>query len=145
MPMDAREAFERGTDAFNAHDLDGFAAIIADDAVYEAPGGMHAEGKAACVEFVGNWLAAFRNAHVDLHRVHFTDGVAVEEGTFRGTHRGVLRSPDGDIPPTHRAVNLGYIQVLEFRDGLTVRFNLSFDRLGMLQQLGLAAAPTAPH
>jgi hypothetical protein len=42
-------------------------------------------------------------------------------------------------------VNLGYIQVLEFRDGLTVRFNLSFDRLGMLQQLGLAAAPTAPH
>jgi hypothetical protein len=29
--MTVREAFERGTDTFNAHDLDGFADVLADD------------------------------------------------------------------------------------------------------------------
>jgi hypothetical protein len=34
-------------------------------------------------------------------------------------------------------VRLDYIQVLRFRDGTHVSFNLTFDRLTMLEQLGL--------
>jgi hypothetical protein len=49
MTMTTREAFERGTDTFNAHDIDGFAEVLADDAVFTAPGGMRGEGKNACV------------------------------------------------------------------------------------------------
>jgi hypothetical protein len=44
MPMTVREAFERGTETFNAHDLDGFAKVLADDVVFEAPGGMRGAG-----------------------------------------------------------------------------------------------------
>ena len=36
-----------------------------------------------------------------------------------------------------------YVQVLRFRDGKHVSFNLMFDRLLMLEQLGLAAAVRA--
>jgi hypothetical protein len=36
-----------------------------------------------------------------------------------------------------------YIHVLRFRDGLHVSFNLIFDRLLMLEQLGLIPAPAA--
>ena len=67
--------------------------------------------------------------------------VAAEEGTFTGTHQGVLHSPAGDIPPTGRPVALDYIQVLRYRDGKHVSFNLMFDRLLMLEQLGLIPAP----
>jgi steroid delta-isomerase-like uncharacterized protein len=141
--MNPREAFERGTDTFNAHDIDGFAAVLADDVVFEAPGGMRGEGKEACAGFFGSWFAAFPDAHVDVHNVHFIDDVVVEEGTFTGTHDGVLRTPTGDIPPTGRRVNLGYIQVLRFRDGKHASFNLMFDRLAMLEQLGLIPAPAA--
>jgi steroid delta-isomerase-like uncharacterized protein len=143
MTISTREAFERGTDTFNAHDIEGFTAVLADDVVFEAPGGMRGEGKESCAGFYGSWFAAFPDAHVDVHDVHFVDDVAVEEGTFTGTHEGVLHTPTGDIPPTGRPVEVGYIQVLRFRDGETVSFNLMFDRLAMLEQLGLVPTPAA--
>ena len=138
--MTIREVFEKGTDTFNAHDIDGFAEVLADDVVFVAPGGMRGEWKAACAEFYGSWFAAFPDAHVEVHDVHVLDDVVVEEGTFTGTHQGVLHSPAGDVPPTGRSVALEYLQVLRYRDGKHVSFNLIFDRLLMLEQLGLVPA-----
>jgi steroid delta-isomerase-like uncharacterized protein len=137
MTMTVRQAFEKGTATFNAHDLDGFTEVLADDVVFKAPGGMRGEGKAACAAFFGSWFAAFPNAHVEVEAVRIVDDVAVEEGTFMGTHNGVLHGPMGDVPPTGRSVEVDYIQVLRFRDGKHVSFNLMFDRLTMLEQLGL--------
>ena len=91
MTMTAREAFEKGTATFNAHDIEGFAEVLADDVVFKAPGGVHGEGKAACAAFFGSWFTAFPDAHVEVQAVHIMDDVAVEEGTFTGTHR--WRSP----------------------------------------------------
>ena len=33
MAMSTREAFEAGTDTFNAHDINGFSEVLADDVV----------------------------------------------------------------------------------------------------------------
>ena len=46
MTMTARQAFERGTETFNSHDIDGFAEALADDVVFETPGGLRGQGKA---------------------------------------------------------------------------------------------------
>jgi predicted ester cyclase len=140
MAMTVREAFQKGTDTFNAHDIDGFTSVLADDVVYRAPG-VSGQGKAACAEFFAGWFGAFPDAHVEVHALHVTGDVAVEEGTFTGTHNGVLHSPAGDIPPTGRRVTIYYLQVLRFRDGKHVSFDLMFDRLLMLEQLGLIPAP----
>ena len=96
-----------------------------------------------CVAFYGSWFDAFPDAHVEVHGVHIIDQLVVEEGTFTGSHNGVLHGPMGDVPPTGRSVRLDYIQVLHFRNGKHVSFNLMFDRLLMLEQLGLIPAPTA--
>jgi ketosteroid isomerase-like protein len=138
MAMSAREAFERGTNTFNAHDMKGFAEVLADDVVFVAPGGIRGEGKTSCAEFFGTWFGAFPDAHVEVQRCHFIDDIAVEEGTFSGTHNGVLHSPIGDFPPTGCSVELPYVPVLRFRDGKHVSFNLMFDWLTMLEQLGVA-------
>jgi len=140
MAMTVREAFERGTETFNAHDLEGFAEVLADDVVFRAPGGIAGDGQAACAAFFGSWFTAFPDAHVEVHSVHIVDDVAVEEGTFTGTHDGVLHSPTGDVPPTGRPVAVDYVHVLRYRDGKHVSFNLLFDRLQMLEQLGLVPA-----
>jgi steroid delta-isomerase-like uncharacterized protein len=140
MTMTAREAFEQGTATFNAHDIDGFAEVLADDVVFSAPGGIRGAGKAACAAFFAGWFAGFPDAHVDVHDLHMAGDVAVEEGTFTGTHDGVLHTPTGDIPPTGRSVSVRYIQILRFRDGRHASFNLIFDRLEMLEQLGLVPA-----
>jgi steroid delta-isomerase-like uncharacterized protein len=146
MAMTVREAFDRGTETFNAHDIDGFTSVLADDVSYTAPGGMTGQGKAACAQFYAGWFGAFPDAHVQVRDLHIAgDGdVAVEVGTFTGTHQGVLHGPAGDVPPTGRPVAVDYIQVLRFRDGKHISFNLMFDQLGMLQQLGIlpAAAST---
>jgi predicted ester cyclase len=141
MAMTVREAFEKGTDTFNAHDIDGFTSVLADDVTYSAPGGMSGQGNAACAQFFAGWWDAFPDAHVDVHAVHMAGDIVTEEGTFTGTHHGVLRSPAGDIAPTGRRVAVGYIHVLRYRDGKHISFDLLFDRLLMLEQLGLIPAP----
>ena len=141
MAITVREAFQKGTDTFNAHDIDGFTSVLADDVTYRAPGGMSGQGKAACAQFFAAWWDAFPNAHVDVHAVHIAGDVVTEEGTFTGTHHGTLHSPAGDIAPTGRPVTVDYIHVLRYRDGKHVSFNLLFDRLQMLEQLGLIPAP----
>jgi ketosteroid isomerase-like protein len=143
MAMTTREAFEQGTDTFNDHDIAGFAEVLADDVAFTAPGGAHGQGRAACVDFYASWMNAFPDAHVEVTDVHIMGDVAVEEGVFTGTHDGVLRTPAGDVPPTGRRVAVEYLQVLRFRDGKHVSFNLMFDRLLMLEQLGLVPAPAA--
>jgi ketosteroid isomerase-like protein len=144
MAMTVREAFEKGTDTFNAHDIDGFTSVLADDVTYSAPGGISGQGRTACAQFFAAWWHTFPDAHVDVHAVQITGDVAVEEGTFTGSHHGTLPSPAGDIAPTGRRVAVDYIHVLRYRDGQHISFNLLFDRLQMLEQLGLipAAAPT---
>jgi ketosteroid isomerase-like protein len=141
MAMTIRAAFEKGTQTFNAHDIDGFTSVLADDVSYRAPGGIEGQGKEACAQFFAGWFTAFPDARVQVHALHITGDVAVEEGTFTGTHHGVLHTPAGDIPPTGRPVTVGYVQVLRFRDGQHVSFDLLFDRLLMLEQLGLVPAP----
>ena len=42
MTMTTQEAFERGTETFNSQDIEGFAEVLADDVVFEAPGGLRA-------------------------------------------------------------------------------------------------------
>ena len=116
-------------ETFNAHDLDGLEEVLADDVVCRAPGGVEEKGKAACVEFHRRWLAAFSDGRVEVHARHVTDHVVVEEGTFRGTHDGVA--------PTGRSVCLDYVRVVKVRDGKQVSLDLTFDRLVMLEQLGL--------
>jgi hypothetical protein len=49
----------------------------------------------------------------------------------------------GDFQPTGGSVKLPYIQALRFREGKHVSFNLMFDRLQMVEQLGLIPAPAA--
>ena len=140
MGTTVRETFDKSTTAFNAHDIDGFADLLADDAVFSAPGGMNGVGKQACTEFFAGWLSAFPDARVAIRDVYICDDVAVEEGTFSGTHEGALRTPAGDVPPTGNEVAVEYVQTIRFRDGKQIAFDLMYDRLQLLEQLGLIAA-----
>ena len=143
--MTTREAFQAGTDAFNAHDIDAFAELLADDVVFEAPGAPRDSGRAACAAFYRGWIEAFPDARVEVDTVHDAgDGVIVEEGRFVGTHAGPLPTRAGAIPATGRSVEVPYVHVLRFRDGKHAFLGLTFDRLLMLEQLGLASPSPAP-
>jgi predicted ester cyclase len=136
-----RKTFEQGTAAFNAHDIDGFAATMTEDVSARAPGVGLLTGRQAVTGFYKSWLDAFPDGGVEIQAVHFVDdGFAVEEGAFHGTHRAPLRGPGGDLPATGRSVRVAYMQVLQFRGDKVSSFHLMFDRLELLEQLGVAAA-----
>jgi steroid delta-isomerase-like uncharacterized protein len=122
-------AFEPATEAFNEHDLDRLEELLADDVAFEIPGRPRSEGKAACLDCYRRWFADFPDAHVEVHDLTVSDVVAIEHGTFTGTHGGPAR--------TGRSVVLDYVQVIRFRAGKQVSLKLIFDRLRMLEQLGL--------
>jgi predicted ester cyclase len=124
-----QETFETPTDAFNAHDLDRIGELLADDVAFQAPGEIAGEGKAEFLKFYEGWFKDFPDAQLEVHALYVMDGVAIEEGTFTGTHEGVAR--------TGRPVQLYYVQVLRFSEGKQVSVKLMFDRLVMLEQLGL--------
>lgn len=123
-------AVEAAAQSFNAHDLDALANVLADDVVCRVPGGAQETGRAACVELHRRWLADFPDARVEVRARHVIDDVVVEEGTFRGRHDGVAR--------TGRSVCVDYVRVARIRHGKHVSVSLTFDRLLMLEQLGLA-------
>jgi ketosteroid isomerase-like protein len=122
-------AFETGTDAFNARDLDRFAQLLADDVVFQAPGCPRNAGKQACVDFYSGLFDAFPDAQFESRRLYILDEVAIEEGTFTGTHTGAGR--------TGHTVELDYVQVMSIEDGEYVSMKLLLDRLTMLEQLEL--------
>jgi predicted ester cyclase len=134
-----REQFEKGTDAFNRHDADGFAETMAEDVRTRAPGVGELSGKAAVKAFYKGWIDAFPDARVEITAVQILDDMAVEEGVFTGTHRGTLHGPAGDLPPTGRSVRVEYMQVVRYRGDRAASFHLEFDRLGLMEQLGAAS------
>lgn len=135
-----RETFEKGTDAFNRHDVEGFAEVLSDDVKTRASGVGELRGKPAVKAFYKSWIDAFPDARVEITGVTITDDLAVEEGVFTGTHRATLHSPGGDIPATGRNVRVDYVQIARYRGDKVSSFHLVFDRLEMLEQLGLAPA-----
>jgi uncharacterized protein (TIGR02246 family) len=142
-----RELFEKGTNAFNRHDADGFAETMADDVRTRAPGVGEIVGKQAVKAFYQSWLDAFPDAQVQITSAQFLEDMSVEEGVFTGTHRGTLRSPSGELPPTGRTVRVEYMQVARYRGDKTASLHLVFDQLELMAQLGLvpqAAASEAP-
>lgn len=99
------------------------------------------EGGAQFRAMMAAWYGAFPDLRHEMLEY-------VEEGeraafTLRvvGTHTGTMHTPRGDIPATGKRVDFRVVDVVAFgADGKAVKWNVYFDMLQMLQQLGLAPA-----
>jgi predicted ester cyclase len=130
----ARDVILKHIDAVNARDSD--ADPWAADAEMTAPG-AHVSGRDNVIGFIAVFQEAFPDLRLELKQL-LTDGpAAAAEGTLRGTHDGVLPSPNGDVAPTGRALELPWAAVYA-TDGETLKSeHLFFDQMDFLGQLGL--------
>jgi len=136
-----QELQQQSDDAFNAHDRAACEALCTTDAVLTAPGDMTFNGRQEVCDFLQSWWEAFPDAHTTVREVLYSGDSYVEEGTFAGTHDGVFHTPMGDIPPTHRPVTGEYVSIVKRRGDAVASQYLIFDRLQLLEQLGLVPAP----
>lgn len=135
--MTMRSAYDR----INQGDIDGFAALLADDFVEheETPG--FAPTKEGVREFFRMYRAAFPDLHMDAEDVLASGDKTVARVRATGTHRGELMG----IPPTGKHVDVQLIDIMKFDDAGSVREHWGvIDTMSMMQQLGVApAGPTA--
>lgn len=93
-------------------------------------------GREGLEEVTNMFLKAFPDLEVTIEEA-FTDesddSIAVVRYSVEGTHTGTFET----IPPTDRQMEAEGICHATVEDGEITRFNLVFDNLGMLEDLGL--------
>lgn len=136
MPTPATVA-ERFNAAFNEQNWPAVAALMADDIECITFANAIHRGVDENRVYYATWWNGFPDCRVTAHSLHVDGSTVIEEGTFTGTHRGIFRTPMGEIMPTGRRVQAEYINVLSVERGRVARQRLILDRLDLLDQLGL--------
>lgn len=130
------EMYER----INAHDMEGFAAQLADDFVeHEAAPGLEPT-KEGVVQFFTMYIAAFPDLRFEPEEVFASGDRVVARFRASGTNTGDFMG----MPATGRSVDVQGIDIIRFgEDGLAHEHWGIFDALAMMQQLGVIpeAAP----
>jgi predicted ester cyclase len=133
-----KEAFARN----DANDVDGFVATQAADCEWVTPDGpLH--GRDEVRQYAGRFRAAFPDGRHTIDRaIESGDTVAIE-GRWSGTHTGAFATPQGDVPPTGRAVQMTFALFVHGDPAAreASRVALYMDQLAMLAQLGLLPEP----
>ena len=124
---------------FNQHRVDRTAETVAADYRDHAPQPGQAPGLAGAQQKWAAYLAALPDLRATLEDlVAEGDRVAVR-WTVEGTHRGALFG----IPPTGTRVRFRGLSIYRFAGGKIAEQWEGWDRLDLLQQLGVAPGPGA--
>jgi steroid delta-isomerase-like uncharacterized protein len=133
---DARQVAKEVVDAFNAHDADRIRALYADNAKFEAPGGVSG-GADEAASYTMGWLNAFPDATATVRSELIDGDWIVHELEFSGTHKQPLSGPGGTIPATGKQATTRGIDAIRVSGGKIVEEHLYFDQVGILSQLGI--------
>jgi predicted ester cyclase len=134
------EVVERHFAAFKAKDAD--AEPFSADAQVVAPGAQ-LRGRDQILDWLGGYWEAFPDARLEVVRSIESGPRAAAEGRFIGTHTGVLRTPEGEVPATGRSVEVPWMAMYEVAGDELLSEHLYFDPSEFMTQLGLAQAAPA--
>jgi steroid delta-isomerase-like uncharacterized protein len=87
------------------------------------------------------FAAAFPDSRMEVSSVIAAGDRIVVEGMYRGTHTGPLATPEGEVPPTQRALSLPICDVFEVSAGRITSVHAYYDRMTFAAQLGLIPDP----
>jgi predicted ester cyclase len=138
---DARQVGQQFVEAFNAHDEARIRELNAENAVIEAPGDVHIEGRDPTTEYAMVWNRAFPDARITVHNELVDGDWVTQEFTFEGTHEDTLASPAGDIPATHKRLKGRGVQIFRVEGDVVTDTRLYFDQVQVMTQLGLMPEP----
>jgi predicted ester cyclase len=80
---------------------------------------------------------AFPNLRLEMQQLLTEGPGAAAEGIMTGTHAGVFHTPNGDVAPTGRAIELRWAAVYVTEGDTLKSEHLFFDQMDFLGQLGL--------
>jgi predicted ester cyclase len=128
----------RGIEAFNRADWNALREICSPSVVYTETGsGLRLEGIDACDAAWHAWRTAMPDLSGTVLRTLEDGDLAAIEIAWTGTQTGPLATPDGEIPPTGRRIEVRSTQWVTARDGHTEVIDHHLDVMGIMAQLGV--------
>ena len=133
-----REVFR----SIEAREDDRLRELIAPDCDFAAPG-LSGRGPEPAIGWMAPFLDAFPDIRHEIGPIAERDGIVAFELHVKGTHTAPLRSPEGEIPPTGRPLDLPAVNVWRVEDGRIAAYHIYFDQMAFLGQMGLLPEPAA--
>lgn len=125
-------------DAFNARDFDRSLSLAAPDVKWvNLTTGEEYRGHEGMRNYMTRWTSAFPDAKVTIRKITADEETVVTEFEGKGHHDGVLKLPNGEIPPTGRDVDMPFCEIVRVKNGQIVEGRIYFDSATMLRQLGI--------
>ena len=115
--------------------------LFSPDVVTVMPGAEPMNSVDAFIGYGQVFTNAFPDAHMELKSTVEEGNKIIAEGNFVGTHTGVFATPQGEVPPTGKNMNLPFSDSFEVQDGKIVRHTVYFDQMGLMTMLGLLPEP----
>jgi predicted ester cyclase len=81
--------------------------------------------------------AGLPDAHMEVTNVIESGDMVAVEARFVGTHTAPLMSPQGELAPSGRSIDLAFSDFFELEDGKIVRHGVYYDQIAFMTQLGL--------
>ena len=124
--------------AYNEKNWDALKAALAPKFVYdEVSTQRKVQGTKDVLGVWKGWATALPDSKAKFHSALVSGNTVVVEVTWRGTHKGPLQMPTGEIPPTGKKIELRACQVFEIAGGKAQSMRQYFDMATLLQQLGV--------
>lgn len=119
----------------NVQDLEGFAALFADDGVIHAgKNTWRGPELGTIIEMLGGFMP---DVHRELHRVHVIGNVVAIELSIQGTFTKPFMSPAGPIQPNGVKVNVPCGDFFYIENGKIKEFNCHAGVTVMFEQMGI--------
>ncbi|MDP9325553.1 MAG: ester cyclase [Candidatus Dormibacteraeota bacterium] len=132
-----REHYE----GFNTGDIDRATAGFSNDIVTVVPG-SEMRGREAFKQYLVTFSNAMPDARLIVKATIESGSMLAIEGSFTGTHTGPLQSPQGEVPPTGRTIDLPYVDIFESGGEKLTGHRVYWDQVAFLTALGLMPEPS---
>lgn len=140
---EVRDLVDGHVRVFNERDWDAAGSVLSPDVESSAPGTGTITGIDPFLAFARGFVVALPDSRLVPETVTEDGTRVVVEGRYVGTHTGPLMTPQGEVPPTGRSLDLPYADVFEVEAGRIVRHRTYYDQMDFAQQLGLVPEPAA--
>lgn len=139
MSNDLIEAAKAPVIAYGEKDWDKAKATVTPNYTYdEVATHRRVEGIDQVLEIWKGWAKAFPDSKATFHDAHVSGNTVVLELSWKGTQTGPMITPDGEVPPTGKSLDMRAVQIQEIQGGKVASTRQYFDLATMMSQLGLS-------
>ena len=129
--------------AYNDKNWGAVTEALGPEVVYDEVGtNRKLTGPGQVIDAWKGWAAALPDSKATFDAAHIAGNTVILELTWRGTHRGPLQTPAGQIPATGKPIEIRACQIVEVKDGKVQVVRHYFDMVTMLAQLGVSPVGT---